>query len=113
MQKDPGHPEYYKLLDELRDLHRRKTNDYSGEIPLQEMRDIEEFGVDPYIGVIIRMRAKFGRLKNLVRNKEMMCKSESILDTLMDIASDALIAIIFYKEKYGAKKAIEKNRKKR
>lgn len=99
MEQIKGHPKFYQLLKELAELHERKTNDYSGDIPLQDLRESKELGIEPWVGVLLRMTHKFGRLKQLAKGRKIMCKDEKIKDTLIDIASSALISIILYEEK--------------
>lgn len=96
--KNRGHPEFYKLLEELKELHEKKTNDYSGNKPLKDIREVADLGIEPWKGVVVRMVHKFGRLKQLTRGTKTMCKDETIVDTLMDIAGYALIVIILLRE---------------
>ncbi len=89
-----GSPEYLKLLDEMADLHRRKNAGYAGgkTDPWDNFRECEDFGVDAFTGVFVRMSDKWKRLKSLKRNPNNEQVGESMGDTLMDLAAYALIA---------------------
>jgi len=97
-----GHPRFYELLREIGELHDRKNSDYSSrQDPLSNFRECQGF-VDPWIGCLIRLTDKYSRIKRLaekvVKGEEVGVKSESIKDTLMDLAVYALIDIILFEE---------------
>lgn len=104
LMKKIGHPKFYKLLSELAELHEKKTNNYSGGIPLQDLRKSKKLGIEPWIGILLRITHKFGRLEQIVKGRKIMCRDEKIRDTLMDIASSSLIAIILYEEEKREKR---------
>lgn len=87
-----GHPRYYQILDEMRSIYEQKAHDYSGDEPFSDLKEVAELGVEPWVGVIIRMVHKFGRIKQACKGKLMV--NETINDTLLDIANYAIIAII-------------------
>jgi hypothetical protein len=92
-----GHPEYLKLLDEMRELHIRKAADYgSGTDPFANVRAAVDFGVENWIGVMIRANDKMRRIKSFIANGEL--KNESLEDSLKDLAAYALIALILFRE---------------
>lgn len=96
-----GDPTYLKLLDDMRELHIKKNAGYSGDSTDRwaNFRMAEGFGVSAFIGCLIRMSDKFIRTQNLVKNPKNEKVGEAIEDTLMDLASYALIAICLKKEK--------------
>lgn len=92
-----GHPEYLKLLDELRELHLKKSADYgTGKDPFANCRSGAEFGVDPWIGVMIRANDKVQRIKSFLQNGTL--KNESVEDSLLDLAAYSLIALVLFRE---------------
>ena len=92
-----GHPEYLKLLDEMRELHVRKAADYGrGHDPLANCRGSTEFGVPAWVGTMIRAMDKVHRIKSFVANGSL--KNESVEDSLKDLAAYALIALVLYRE---------------
>lgn len=92
-----GHPEYLKILDEMRSLHVRKAADYGrGVDPLANVRASAEFGIPAWVGVMVRAGDKMHRIKSLIVNGSL--KNESVEDSLMDLAAYALIALVLYRE---------------
>ena len=88
-----GSPKFYKLLDEMADLHSRKNADYTGkDDPLANLR---EFG---WKGVVVRISDKYFRLKNFAKHEKLEVKDETIKDTLLDLANYALLCLILYEE---------------
>ena len=75
------------ILDELKDLHARKNNDYGNAAH----ESFKEFGIISYV---IRLNDKMKRLKSLTNPEvEQKVTDEKIEDTLMDLAAYAIMAI--------------------
>ena len=97
--KKYGHPKFYKLLEEIAELHSRKSRDYAGDDPLSNLRD---FG---WKGVIVRLGDKWCRIKNFAEREKYEVKDESLKDTLMDNAVYSLLAWILYDDEESNKKS--------
>lgn len=84
----------------MQDLHLRKNAGYSGigNDPWANFRHASAFGVTPYIGVLVRLSDKFQRYQNLYKDPALDQVNESIVDTLLDMACYALIAICLREE---------------
>jgi hypothetical protein len=96
-EAEGGHPEYLKLLDELRELHTRKAADYGrGVDPLANVRASVDFGVPAWVGVMIRANDKVHRIKSFIANGKL--KNESVEDSLKDLAAYALLALVLFRE---------------
>jgi hypothetical protein len=94
-----GHPEFYKLLEQMADLHSRKNHDYAGtKDPLRNLKASERMNVTPFKGVMIRLQDKWSRLEQFMVTDELLVKDESVEDTLMDNAVYSLLAIILRRE---------------
>lgn len=94
-----GHPDFYKLLDQMAELHSRKNHDYAGtKDPLKNLRASKRIGITPFQGVMVRLQDKWSRLEEFLNSGQLMVKSESVEDTLMDNAVYSLLAIILYRE---------------
>ena len=95
-----GDPTYLQLLEEMKSLHIRKNAGYSGDSHDRwaNFRLAETFGVSSLLGVMVRMSDKWIRITNLVKNPSFDQVGEAIEDTLMDLASYALIAICILRE---------------
>lgn len=93
-------PAYLALLDEMRDLHIRKSTGYAGDNPdvWCNFRGTEGFGVPAPVGALIRASDKFLRVQSLIKNPAHEMVGEAIEDTLMDLAAYALITICLLRE---------------
>lgn len=100
-----GDPTYLKLLEEMRLLHIAKNAGYAGDSPDRwaNFRESEDFGIDAFRGVLVRMSDKWIRIKNLTKNPSNERVGERMQDTLMDLASYALIAVCILNESVGIK----------
>lgn len=104
-KKQWGHPDFYKLLDQMADLHSRKNHDYAGESdPLKNLRACERLNLKPFLGVLVRLQDKWSRLEEFVKSGQLMVKDESVIDTLMDNAVYSLLGIILYQEQQEKEK---------
>lgn len=91
-------PAFDALLAEVAALHNGKNHDYAHDTdPLSNLRRAQLLGVDPFVGVIVRLSDKWSRLEQLVSGK--VPKHESIRDTLMDNAIYSLLAILLLDER--------------
>lgn len=94
-----GHPKFYQILEEMKELHSRKNHDYAGtDDPLKNLKASERIGINPFIGVMIRLQDKWSRLESFMKNGNFMVKGEGVKDTLMDNAVYSILAIILYEE---------------
>ena len=100
-----GHPDFYKLLNQMAEVHSRKNHDYAGDSdPLKNLRACERLNLEPFMGVMVRLQDKWSRLEEFVKSGRLMVKDESVLDTLIDNANYSLLAIILYKEQLEKQK---------
>ena len=93
-------PYYLGLLERMAALHRAKAAGYSGEGETWgNFREAEQWGATPLLGCLIRMGDKYRRVQNLTRDPANEQVGEAVTDTLMDLASYALIAICLLNER--------------
>ena len=86
-------------------LHDRKQSDYGrDEDPFYNIRQSANWGVEPWVGALIRLDDKVGRLRNLIRNGGEL-QNESVEDSLDDIAVYAWIARVLLGESKSARSA--------
>ena len=91
-------PAFDALLAEVAALHNGKNHDYAHDTdPLSNLKRAQLIGVDPFIGVLVRLSDKWSRLEQLASGKTP--KYESMRDTLMDNAVYSLLAILLMDEK--------------
>lgn len=72
------------LCKELSDLHEIKDKDYDGAFE----ESLDEFGL---MHSAAMLKHKVNRFKNVVEKKKVNVSSESIKDTLLDLASYAIM----------------------
>jgi hypothetical protein len=92
---------FHEILAECGVMHDVKQADYgTDEDPFANVRATEEFGIDAWIGAVIRLADKVQRLKSMVRNGSL--KNESVEDSLTDIAVYAIIGRVLWEELQSA-----------
>lgn len=82
---------FESVLDEMKELHAKKNKDYGSAFH----KSFEEFGVT---AGVVRLNDKMERVKSLVKNGKAEVKDESILDTLKDLASYAVMLYVELKK---------------
>lgn len=96
----PRHPnseKFHALLKEAGELHDKKQADYGRDHdPFANVRSSYEWGVDSWVGAMIRLNDKVKRLQTL--SKKGGLANEAAIDSFMDIAVYALIARVLYEE---------------
>lgn len=92
-------PRFNELLFKMEKIQERKSADYGGENPIGNFMEAEKLGVEPFVGVLVRMSDKWSRLCRFARSKSLKVKDEKITDTLLDLAVYSLLAIIVFEEK--------------
>lgn len=94
----PGSREFLAILDELRDLHLRKTLDYGvDEDALSNIRSSADIvNLPAWAGCVLRMMDKMHRLKAFFRRGRV--EFDGLSDTLKDIACYAVIAEVLRRE---------------
>lgn len=94
-----GHPDFYKLLDKMKEIHSAKNHDYSGgDDPFKNFKISETMGIPAWKGCLIRKSDKFSRLCSFAKKEDYQVKDESVEDTLLDDAIYSLICILLYRE---------------
>lgn len=94
--------EFETVLEELRDLHRRKQADYgSEEDEYQNVVDSREWGVEPWIGASVRLSDKERRLKRYALTANLT--NEAAEDSALDNGVYNIIRLILLRRKlYGS-----------
>jgi|TARA_B110000263_G_C14788649_1_gene276556 hypothetical protein len=92
-----GHPEFLKILKDIENMHKKKGSDYG--VPddiFLNIRQSMDWGVQPWVGSMVRAGDKVVRLKAAANGSDL--KNEGVEDSLMDLASYAIIALVLYRE---------------
>jgi len=91
---------FYDALAEVKKLHHAKGADYgSFEDPFMNVREGEEFGIEPWKSAINRGNDKMVRIKRYAKTGTL--ENESVRDSFLDLANYALIALVLWEEANG------------
>ncbi len=99
VEQRPGDPRFHEILDEMRALHEKKGTDYGDAAKgdfLANVRVAEQWGVPPWLGVMIRATDKVTRLQSYAKTGHLA--NEGAEDSLMDLAAYSIIALILLRE---------------
>ena len=94
----PSSAAFRQALDEVWQMHRTKSHDYgSASDPLANIRNGGEFvGIEPWRAAMVRLSDKFTRLATYNRTGKL--HYETVEDSLLDLASCALLALVLRRE---------------
>lgn len=99
--KSSGSERFHEVLRELGELHDMKQADYGNdEDPFANVRQSGEWGLEPWVGALVRLNDKVQRLKSMVRNGKL--NNESAEDSMRDIAVYSIIALVLKEEQDAA-----------
>lgn len=88
---------YTKIIAEAVDLHLRKAKDYgTNEDPYANIRAATAAGVQPWVGVLIRMNDKMIRLMSIA--KKGYAANESARDSGLDLINYAAFMVMLLDE---------------
>ena len=89
--------EFMYIVDEIVAMHDRKQKDYGTNAdPFANVRAAAEFGIEPWIGCLVRANDKMKRLQKAARGGELV--NESVEDSMLDLAVYAIICLVLYRE---------------
>ena len=94
----PTSQEFFDLCDKLKEMHAKKSSDYgSATDPLANIRNGADFvGIDHWKSAMVRLSDKVTRLATFNRTGSL--HYEGVEDTLLDLASYALLSLLLYRE---------------
>jgi hypothetical protein len=99
----PTSQAFYDLCDGLKRMHAGKSRDYgcpSGTDPLANIRNGARFvGIPAWKAAMVRLSDKVTRLATF--NATGSLHNEGVVDTLEDLASYSLLALLLYLEEQG------------
>lgn len=95
---------FHRVLREMGDLHDKKSADYGRDHdPFYNIRAIEQVGIDPLVGIYIRLQDKMARVGAWIINGSL--ENESLRDTFRDMAVYNDIAVVLIDEREGQEQA--------
>ncbi len=99
-----------QTVDDILSLTAKKNADYTGVVaesnPFENFDLSTDFGVDPIVGVCVRMQDKFQRAKAFCRqgNLALTTKGDAVEDIFKDLIGYSLIIIgMLEREKHATK----------
>jgi hypothetical protein len=94
----PASQKYMDLLDDLKRMHLAKSADYGSETdPLANIRNGAKFVcIEPWRAAMVRLSDKVTRLETFNRTGKL--RHEGVEDTLLDLASYALLSLLLFRE---------------
>ena len=99
----PTSQAFYDLCDGIKRMHANKSRDYgcpSGTDPLANIRNGAKFvGIPAFKAAMVRLSDKVTRLATF--NATGKLRFEGVEDTLLDLASYSLLALVLYREEQG------------
>jgi hypothetical protein len=91
-----GDPEFEKVLYEVMEMHRRKGADYgTDEDFFANVSASQEWGIPPWVGAMVRANDKVVRLQSYAKGSTL--QNEGVEDSLLDIATYAIIALCLFR----------------
>lgn len=95
--RHPNSMKFHRYLKEVANLHDTKQRDYGREDdPFANVRASEEWGIDGWVGAMIRLNDKVRRLQSLAVTGKL--SNEGAIDSFMDIACYAIIARVLFED---------------
>lgn len=89
------------VLEDIELMHDRKQADYGREHdPFANVRSSEDFGIDGWVGALVRANDKMKRLQKAASGGELT--NEGVEDSLLDLATYACIALVLWREERAA-----------
>lgn len=88
---------FQDVLKEIQDMHDKKQKDYgTPSDPFANVRASEDFGIEPWVGAMVRANDKMRRLQSAAQGSTLV--NEGIEDSLLDLAVYSIIALVLYRE---------------
>lgn len=95
-----------QMCDEVIRLTDKKNEDYADAVDVfRNIKASSTIGVDPKVGVLIRLQDKLARAGNLIGGKQAAVQDESVQDTVKDIVGYSLILLGLMEEDRLARKS--------
>jgi len=91
-----GSPEFEAVIREVVDMHRRKGADYGTKDDFfANVSASAHWGIEPWVGAMMRVSDKVARLQSAAKGSTL--RNEGIEDSLLDIATYAIIAVCLFR----------------
>ncbi len=81
---------FHEILDKMSAVHKAKNADYGQSYNLVP----QLLGIPAHVGILVRMTDKLARACRLAQGRNPQVADESLVDTLLDLAIYAVLAIM-------------------
>lgn len=95
------HHVYYEKIFEAMAISAKKNHDYAGGLdkhPLGNFLKTADSGIDPKIGLWVRMTDKIGRISTFFREGELKVDNEGLEDAFMDLGNYCFLMLALLSE---------------
>lgn len=90
--------EFESILDKMKEIHRKKNHDYSGDEYLSDLTASTRMSIKPWVSCLLRMQQKMGRLENFARKQYLEVKEENMEDTALDLSVYSILLLMLYRK---------------
>lgn len=90
------HKAYYEAIFKAMQISAAKNHDYAGgedKDPLANFKRVEAAGVEPIVGLVVRMLDKVGRIETFMREGKLLVPGETVEDAFSDLGNYCFLAI--------------------
>ena len=90
-----------ELTEKSRSIMARKNHDYAngGGDPFTNFRGSSNLGIDPILGIMLRMQDKMQRIRTFVEKGTLKVVGESVEDAVLDLINYSVLMAGMIKEK--------------
>jgi hypothetical protein len=84
---------HQRLADKARQLMESKNHDYRGGTgdPFANFRGSVTFGINPIIGIMLRMQDKMMRIRTFAEKGQLQVKGEGVEDAILDLINYSVL----------------------
>lgn len=92
---------HHNICDRAKSIMRAKNADYTAQSsdPFANFRGSTYLGIDPVLGILLRMQDKLMRLRSFAEHGELKVVDEGIEDTAIDVVNYTILALAMLKER--------------
>jgi len=87
------------ITNRMLQIYEAKDTDYSdNDLPMGNLRESTEWGIQPWRAVMIRLGDKKRRIASFVKRGQYQVPDENVDDTLLDFANYCMFGVVLYSE---------------
>ena len=87
------------LTKRMLETYEAKDTDYSeNDLPMGNLREASELGIEPWRGVMLRIGDKKRRIGSFVKRASYLVKDEGVDDALVDLSNYCLLGLVLFTE---------------